>query len=246
MLGYPGAFPQQRVERLMSDYFRHARDRHARARAGSARRRRRRSAPNLGQTRDGIGFIDARQAAVQPATWLAAFQAAIDARLRRLRRGAGAASASTPSASASRTSSPTPRAPRRRCCVSCSPAPGCTRDCRRCTTAASLGRMFPPFQAITCRVVRDFFHKYTVDEHTLLTIRNLERLATRAAPDRERFCVAAPGSRGAGAARARRCCSTTSASGATRTTPPRACAWRSDMFERLGLAGRSSATPSSS
>src|SRR5207237_5129371 len=25
ILGYPGAFPQQRVERLMSDYFRHAR-----------------------------------------------------------------------------------------------------------------------------------------------------------------------------------------------------------------------------
>ena len=40
-----------------------------------------------------------------------------------------------------------------------------------------LGRMFPEFQAISCRVVRDFYHKYTVDEHTLLTIRNLERLA---------------------------------------------------------------------
>jgi [protein-PII] uridylyltransferase len=50
-----------------------------------------------------------------------------------------------------------------------------------------LGRMFPPFQAITYRVVRDFFHKYTVDEHTLLTIRNLERLVTPSAPDRARF-----------------------------------------------------------
>jgi [protein-PII] uridylyltransferase len=36
-------------------------------------------------------------------------------------------------------------------------------------------------------VVRDFFHKYTVDEHTLLTIRNLERLITDETPDRQRF-----------------------------------------------------------
>src|SRR5207249_8904816 len=50
-----------------------------------------------------------------------------------------------------------------------------------------LGRMFPEFQAIFCRVVRDFYHNYTVDEHTLLTIRNLERLATRAVKGRERF-----------------------------------------------------------
>src|SRR4030095_15532735 len=44
-----------------------------------------------------------------------------------------------------------------------------------------LGRLVPPFQSITCRVVRDFYHKYTVDEHTLQTVRNLERLV--AAPD---------------------------------------------------------------
>src|SRR5207237_366111 len=50
-----------------------------------------------------------------------------------------------------------------------------------------LGRMFPEFQAISCRVVRDFYHKYTVDEHTLLTIRNLERLAVPAALPHERF-----------------------------------------------------------
>jgi [protein-PII] uridylyltransferase len=51
-----------------------------------------------------------------------------------------------------------------------------------------LGQMFPEFKAITCRVVRDFYHKYTVDEHTLLTIRNLERLTESAVrPERERF-----------------------------------------------------------
>ncbi len=51
-----------------------------------------------------------------------------------------------------------------------------------------LGRMLPPFQAITYRVVRDFYHKYTVDEHTLLTVRNLERLTT-AEKGRERFAT---------------------------------------------------------
>ena len=50
-----------------------------------------------------------------------------------------------------------------------------------------LGQMFPEFQAISWRVVRDFYHKYTVDEHTLLTIRNLERLASACPPGRERF-----------------------------------------------------------
>ena len=39
-----------------------------------------------------------------------------------------------------------------------------------------LGRMFPEFRKIYCRVIRDFYHKYTVDEHTLLTIRNLSDL----------------------------------------------------------------------
>jgi len=50
-----------------------------------------------------------------------------------------------------------------------------------------LGRVFPEFQAISWRVVRDFYHKYTVDEHTLLTIRNLERLTGNVEPARQRF-----------------------------------------------------------
>src|SRR6476620_10931343 len=77
ILGYPGAFPQQRVERLMSDYFRHARI-VTRSLAWMRKAAPKPAGLNLGQTEDGIRFIDARQAAVQPATWLAAFQAAID------------------------------------------------------------------------------------------------------------------------------------------------------------------------
>jgi [protein-PII] uridylyltransferase len=39
-----------------------------------------------------------------------------------------------------------------------------------------LGRIFPDFEDIRCRVIRDFFHKYTVDEHSLIAIRNIEQL----------------------------------------------------------------------
>src|SRR2546426_1306165 len=39
-----------------------------------------------------------------------------------------------------------------------------------------LGKVFPDFEEIRCRVIRDFFHKYTVDEHSLIAIRNIEQL----------------------------------------------------------------------
>ena len=39
-----------------------------------------------------------------------------------------------------------------------------------------LGAVFPEFEEIRCRVIRDFFHKYTVDQHSLIAICNIERL----------------------------------------------------------------------
>ncbi len=48
-----------------------------------------------------------------------------------------------------------------------------------------LGAIFPEFDRIRCHVIQDFFHKYTVDEHSLLTIKNLEDLYhTRKAKER--------------------------------------------------------------
>src|SRR5580765_3565441 len=184
ILGYPGAFPQQRVERLMSDYFRHARV-VTRSLAWM-----RKTAPtpaglNLGHTNDGIRFINMRQAAVQPATWLAAFQAAID----------NNCPVSDPALSLIRQYAerfrvedffPTPTH-RAGLLHFLKPAAGLYARLSEMHDCGLLGRMFPPFQAITYRVVRDFFHKYTVDEHTLLTIRNLERLTTDETPDRQRF-----------------------------------------------------------
>ena len=36
--------------------------------------------------------------------------------------------------------------------------------------------LFPEFSVIDCLVVRDFYHRYTVDEHSLMTIQNLQSL----------------------------------------------------------------------
>jgi [protein-PII] uridylyltransferase len=39
-----------------------------------------------------------------------------------------------------------------------------------------LTRLFPEFQAIDSLVVRDFYHRYTVDEHSFMTLENLHQL----------------------------------------------------------------------
>ena len=39
-----------------------------------------------------------------------------------------------------------------------------------------LGAIFPEFHCVDCLVVRDYFHRYTVDEHTLMTIESLHEL----------------------------------------------------------------------
>jgi [protein-PII] uridylyltransferase len=40
-----------------------------------------------------------------------------------------------------------------------------------------LSALFPEFQVIDSLVIRDFFHRYTVDEHSFMTIQNLHALA---------------------------------------------------------------------
>ncbi|MEN6607905.1 MAG: hypothetical protein ABFD60_11725, partial [Bryobacteraceae bacterium] len=44
--------------------------------------------------------------------------------------------------------------------------------------------LFPEWKGIDCLVLRDFHHRYTVDEHTLVSIRALEELRTTADPSR--------------------------------------------------------------
>jgi [protein-PII] uridylyltransferase len=67
------------------------------------------------------------------------------------------------------------------------PRPGLYARLSEMHDCGLLGRVFPEFDRIHCRVIRDFYHKYTVDEHTLLTLRNLESLLTPATPARARF-----------------------------------------------------------
>jgi [protein-PII] uridylyltransferase len=182
-LRYPGESPRQRVERLMGDYFRHARN-VDRALRWTLRTAPQPIGPNLVRSADGIRFVDAREAAGRPETWLGLFQAAIDEgcavsdeALAHVQQYAGrfAAEDFFPTA-----------ADRDALFRFLKPRAGLYARLSEMHDSGLLGQMFPEFKAISCRVVRDFYHKYTVDEHTLLTIRNLERLAD-APPGRERF-----------------------------------------------------------
>ena len=47
--------------------------------------------------------------------------------------------------------------------------------------------MFPEWRTIFCLVVPDFYHRYTVDEHTLVTIEKLAELASSKDPVRSRL-----------------------------------------------------------
>ncbi|HEY2151748.1 MAG TPA: HD domain-containing protein [Vicinamibacterales bacterium] len=185
VMGYTGG-PRQQVERLMGDYFRHARV-VSRALAWI-----RQAAPvpvgvNLVRSRNGHGirFVDSEAAKGRPERWLPLFQAAIESGVPvadetltwiQQRVEGCAHEAFFPTA-----------VERDALLEFLKPRAGLYARLSEMHDSGLLGRMFPEFQAIFCRVVRDFYHKYTVDEHTLLTIRNLERLASRSVKGRERF-----------------------------------------------------------
>ncbi len=63
-------------------------------------------------------------------------------------------------------------------------AAGALRDLHRLGT---LVRLFPQFHAIDSLVIRDFYHRYTVDEHSFQAIDNLHRLRKPAGEWERRF-----------------------------------------------------------
>ena len=186
---------QQRVEALMGEYFRHARasSRGARPRPAGARRRR------AGMTRVAArrpAFRDHRRRRALPRSRRAP---------RRSRRCGS-------SSSGSRCRDGCPVSEQALTCIeqnvdrytaddfvategdrlqlarAARPARrASTPGCRRCTTAGCWIASSRSSRGFTAASIRDFYHKYTVDEHTLLTIRNLESLREPDDPGQQRF-----------------------------------------------------------
>jgi [protein-PII] uridylyltransferase len=192
VLGTSGSDPRQQVEALMGEYFRHARG-VARALEWS----RGVVAPadpapaggivteHIAMGADGVRFVDPARAAMQPALWLEAFSVAMangepvsEQVLTCIQENVGRYTADyfvgTEEA-------------RLRLRAMFHPTPGLSARLGDMLECGLLGAIFPEFEKIHCRVIRDFYHKYTVDEHTLLTIRNLESLWHPASASRARF-----------------------------------------------------------
>ena len=191
-MGFDAPEPHQQVEALMSTYFRHARhvDRALAWSRGVVRPADLADAAgpvteHLSIVSDGVTFRDPARAAVQPSVWLDAFGLAIetgervsDDVLQIVQTNVGRYTAEYFVATAEA---------RSRIRSMLRPTPGLSARLSDMLDCGLLGVIFPEFEKIHCRVTRDFYHKYTVDEHTLLTIRALESLWHPPSASRARF-----------------------------------------------------------
>jgi [protein-PII] uridylyltransferase len=181
-LGYAGLDVRRRVEALMTDYFKDARS--VTRALGRVRRAALPPAPtpirligeNLIWVVEGITFADSTKASVEPADWLRVFEAAVSRNVpvaddalalmeREQQRHNHPPHAFYPT-----------REHQRRILQFMTPRAGLAARLGEMRDCGLLGAMFPELNEISCRVTRDFYHKYTVDEHTLLTVKNAERL----------------------------------------------------------------------
>ena len=181
-LRYSGPDMRRRVEALMTDYFKDARS--VTRALGRVRRAALPPAPtpirligeNLMWVVEGITFADTAVAAAAPAEWLRVFEAAVS------RNVPVADDALALIEREQQTHNyppdvfhPTPEH-QRRILQFMRPRVGLSARLSEMRDCGLLGAVFPELNEIACRVTRDFYHKYTVDEHTLLTVRNAERL----------------------------------------------------------------------
>jgi [protein-PII] uridylyltransferase len=65
--------------------------------------------------------------------------------------------------------------------------PYCARALRAMQQSGVLAAIFPEWEGVECLVVRDFYHRYTVDEHTLRAIEILTELRNSSDPARKHF-----------------------------------------------------------
>jgi [protein-PII] uridylyltransferase len=192
MFGCEGRQSQQRVETLMGEYFRHAR---ASSRALS--RVRRAAIPQAGMsvsrhvgrhfeiTAEGVRFLDLTRAASRPSLWLELFRIALS--------NGCAVSEQALTCIEQNIERYAPDdfmatdGDRQLVRSMLYPRPGLYARLTEMHDCGLLDRVFPEFARIHGRVVRDFYHKYTVDEHTLLAIRGVESLWNPANPSQQRF-----------------------------------------------------------
>jgi [protein-PII] uridylyltransferase len=191
-LGTAGAQSRQRVEALMGEYFLRAR---VVTRALASTRRtirppRRDVAPiSVGRhfevTADGVRFADPNRAARHPPLWLEAFRIALEHQCAVSEQALGIIEQSLHRCSADDfVTTEGDRIQLRKLLV---PRRGLYERLSEMHDCGLLNRIFPEFAKVHCRVVRDFYHKYTVDEHTLLAIRGVESLLDPSTPGRRRF-----------------------------------------------------------
>jgi [protein-PII] uridylyltransferase len=192
VFGTAGRQVQQRVEALMGQYFLHAR---AASRALERARRAVRPAPARTSTRhvgrhfeitaEGVRFLDLTRAAARPSLWLELFRLALsngcavsEQALNCIEQNVERFSPDDFLAT---------EADRQLVLSMLYPRPGLYARLSEMHDCGLLNRVFPEFARVHCRVIRDFHHKYTVDEHSLLAIRNVESLWNPATSSHQRF-----------------------------------------------------------
>ena len=189
--GSPGERVERQVEALMSTYFHHARiisralDASLKSRTPALTTPPTPIGADLEYRDNGVSFVDGTRASLRPRIWLRAFEAALE------RECGVSEQVLTCIERHGERYSPERFFPTDGECDLLlrvlTPRPGLYARLSEMHDSGLLGRMFPEFQKIYCHVTRDFYHKYTVDEHTLRTIRNVESLCNPRTRSRRRF-----------------------------------------------------------
>ena len=189
-----GTSAQQQVEALMSEYFRRVRPvARALARACAAIEPAgdvavpRAVGRYLEIAEDGVRFVNPARVAAMPTMWLEAFRVALS-------EGCGLSEQARTciEQNVHRYTADDflgTEGDRQQLRALLTPRPGLYDRLSEMHDCGLLACLFPEFGKIQSRVIRDFYHRFTVDEHTLLTIRNIEGLRNAEVGGRERFAA---------------------------------------------------------